>query len=278
MASNRIETIPEVRELVKVSAWLAQKGWSEAGSGNISIRFDHLPSGMGNLDPGRPRRLPLVAPKLGGRYLMVTAAGARAREMESELERGVGLFNIMHGGQEMVCVWGNPEATSELAAHVAIQEKLTVIRPEDRVVLHTHPANLIALTHLPRLQDSRAISEALLRMQSEAHMLFPDGLRYVHYSTPGSVELGARSAEELERVRVLLWHMHGAVATGESLSRALDYLEYIDKMAEIYWILRSAGVHPRGMRDEDIQSSLKHFNLWEQHLESMSTLERILNR
>ena len=100
----------------------------------------------------------------------------------------------------------------------------------------------------------------------------------MEYSTPGSVELGSRSADLLERARVLLWHMHGAVATGETLSRALDYLEYIDKMAEIYWILRSAGVHPRGMRDEDIQSSLKHFNLWERHLESMSALERILNR
>ena len=210
--------------------------------------------------------------------MLVTAAGGRAREMESELERGVGLFNIMRGGQDMVCVWGNPNATSELAAHIAIQEKLIEIRPEDRVVLHTHPANVIALTHLPRFQDSRAISEALLRMQSEAHMLFPEGLRYVPYSTPGSVELGARSAEELQVSRVLLWHMHGAVATGESLSRALDYLEYIDKMAEIYWILRSAGVHPRGMRDEDIQSSLKHFNLWERHLQSMTALERAINR
>jgi rhamnulose-1-phosphate aldolase len=278
MASGRIDTIPEVRELKKVSTWMAQKGWSEAGSGNISIRFDKLPSELEGLAPGQPRRLPMAASRLGGRYLLVTSTGSRAREMETELERSVGLFNIMQGGQEMVGVWGNPEATSELAAHIAIQEKLVEIRPEDRVVLHTHPANLIALTHLPRLQDSRSISEALLRMQSEAHMLFPDGLRYVQYSTPGSVELGARSADELERARVLLWHMHGAVATGETLSRALDYLEYIDKMAEIYWILRSAGVHPRGMRDEDIQSSLKHFNLWDRHLESMSALERILNR
>ena len=278
MENGRFDTLPEIRELIKVSSWLAQKGWSEAGSGNISIRFDKLPSGLENMEPSQPQRLPMFAPRLAGQYVLVTAAGSRAREMDTDLERSVGLFNIMQGGQDMVCVWGNPNATSELAAHIAIQQKLVEIRPEDRVVLHTHPANLIALTHLPRLQESRAISEALLRMQSEAHILFPDGLRYVQYSTPGSVELGESSGEELERARVLLWHMHGAVATGETLSRALDYLEYIDKMAEIYWILRSAGVHPRGMRDEDIQSSLKHFNLWERHLESMSALERILNR
>ena len=278
VATKQLEMIPEVRELVKVSSWLAQKGWSEAGSGNISIRFDQLPPGLEDLAPGQPIRLPSAAPKLGGRYMLVTPTGGRAREMETELERGVGLFNIMQGGQDMVCVWGNPDATSELAAHISIQEKLVDIRLEHRVVLHTHPANLIALTHLPRLQDSRAISDALLGMQSEAHMLFPDGLRYVPYSTPGSVDLGTRSAEELEHSRVLLWHMHGAVATGASLSRALDYLEYIDKMAEIYWILRSAGIHPRGMRDEDIQNSLKHFNLWERHLQSMTALERASTR
>lgn len=278
MATGRVEAIPEVRELVKVSRWLAQKGWSEAGSGNLSIRFDRLPAGLDQLEAGRPRRLLLAAPPLGDRYLLVTATGSRAREMEAELELGVGLFHVMPGGEEMVCLWGNPEPTSELAAHVAIQQKLVEIRPEDRAVLHTHPGNLIALTHLPRMQNSRAISEALLGMQSEAHSLFPDGLRYVPYSTPGSVELGKRSAGELERGRVLFWHMHGAVATGESLSRALDYLEYIDKMAEIYWILRSADVHPRGMRSEDIESSLKHFNLWDRHLQSKSALERQLKR
>jgi ribulose-5-phosphate 4-epimerase/fuculose-1-phosphate aldolase len=127
VASNRFETIPEIRELVKVSSWLAQKGWSEAGSGNISIRFDQLPPGLENLESDQPMRLPSGAPKLGGRYMLVTAAGGRAREMETELERSAGLFNIMQGGQDMVCVWGNSEATSELAAHISIQEKLVEI-------------------------------------------------------------------------------------------------------------------------------------------------------
>ncbi len=274
MVGGRVEASHEVRELVKVSRWLARKGWSEAGSGNISIRFDQPPSGVDELEPGRPRRLPLAAPRLGDHYLLLTSAGSRAREMEDELELGLGLFHVKHSGEEMVCLWGNPEVTSELAAHIAVQQKLVEIRPEDRAVLHTHPANLIALTHLPRMQDSRALSQALLGMQSEAHIHFPDGLRYVPYGTAGSVDLGRRSAEALGRARVLFWHMHGAVATGESLSRALDYLEYVDKMAQIYWLLRSAGVRPRGMRIKDIQSSLMHFNLWERHCESMSPLER----
>ncbi len=277
MSNSGIELLPELRELVTVSTWLAQKGWSEAGSGNISIRIAQ-PSGEIAAPAKLPIDIPAAVPQLAGRYLLITAAGSRAREMQTRLAESVGLFQIGPAGNQMTCLWGNPAATSELPAHLSIQAKLVESRPQHLVVLHSHPANLIALTHMARLQDSRAISEALLRMQSEAHLLFPDGIRYVPYSTPGSAELGIRSAEALENAQVLLWHMHGAVATGETLSRALDYLEYIDKMAEIYWILRSAGLQPRGMRDEDIRSSLQHFNLWERHLASKSMLERILNR
>ncbi len=273
-----IEQLPEVRELVSVSSWLAQKGWSEAGSGNISIRLPQLPDGVDPMPTLPAIDLPMQVPELTGRILMITAAGSRAREMETRLAEGIGLFQVAASGKQMSCLWGNPRVTSELPAHLAIQAKLVESRPNHLVVLHTHPANLIALTHLARLQDSRAISEALLRMQSEAHILFPEGIHYVPYSTPGSVELGQRSAEALETAQVLLWHMHGAVATGETLSRALDYLEYVDKMAEVYWILRSAGVHPRGMRDEDIRSALEHFNLWERHLAAQSMLERMLSR
>jgi ribulose-5-phosphate 4-epimerase/fuculose-1-phosphate aldolase len=66
VANTQLNTIPEVQELVKVSTWLAQKGWSEAGSGNISVRFDQLPPGLENLESGQPMRLPSGAPKMGG--------------------------------------------------------------------------------------------------------------------------------------------------------------------------------------------------------------------
>ncbi len=245
MTDTRVPAILEATQLGKVSSWLSQKGWSEAASGNISIRFDELPSELRQLEAGQPRPLPLPTPNLSGRYLLVTSAGSRARDLEGNLERNAGLFQILQGGREMACLWGNPRATSELAAHLAIQHKLVEVRPQERATLHTHPPKLIALTHLPQLQDSRALSDALLGMQSEARLLFPQGLQYVPYSLAGSVELANRSAEAAERSRLMLWHMHGALATGESLPLALDLLEYVDKMAEIYWIVRSASAPPR---------------------------------
>jgi rhamnulose-1-phosphate aldolase len=274
MVGDRIEALPETRELMKVSGWLARRGWSEAGSGNISIRFDHVPDELDEAHPVATRPLPLLADRLGGCYLLITSTGSRARDIENELEPGAGLFHIPRGGESMSCVWGNSETTSELAAHIAIHQMLVEARPRDRAVLHTHPANLIALTHLPAMQNSRSLSDALLGMQSEAHVRFPDGLRYVPYSTAGSVELGPWSAEALKRSRVVIWHMHGAASTGESLSDALDNLEYVDKMAEIYWLLRSAGEKPSGMHHRDIESALKHFGLWQRHLESKSMPER----
>lgn len=245
MTGKRIPAILEATQLGTVSSWLSQKGWSEAASGNISIRFDELPSELKHLEAGLPRPLPFSTPNLSGRYLLVTSTGSRARELERNLEGGAGLFQILQGGREMACLWGNPRPTSELAAHLAIQHKLIEVRPEERAILHTHPPNLIALTHLAQLQDSQALSDALLGMQSEARLLFPQGLQYVPPGPAGSVELAHRSAEAAERARLMLWHMHGALATGESLPLALDLLEYVDKMAEIYWIVRSASAPPR---------------------------------
>ena len=106
MAGDRIEALPETRELMKVSGWLAQRGWSEAGSGNISIRFDHLPGGLDIGHPVATRPLPLLADRLGGCYLLITSTGSRARDVENELEPGAGLFHIPRGGELMSCICG----------------------------------------------------------------------------------------------------------------------------------------------------------------------------
>jgi rhamnulose-1-phosphate aldolase len=274
MVETQARPFPEIEELARISTWLAQKGWSEAGSGNLSIRLDPPPDGREKLEPGPPQRLPLPTPGLAGNWLLITSTGSRARETAEAPETCSGILRVLAGGEAMVCVWGKPEVTSEVAAHLAIHQMLVERRPEDRAVLHSHPASLIALTHVVELQDSHALSRALLGMQSEAHVRFPDGLRYLPYSPAGSVELATRTAHALESARVALWYAHGAVATGPNLSSALDALEYVDKMAQIYWLLRASGEPATGMRREEIEASLKHFGLWDRHQDSLAARKK----
>jgi rhamnulose-1-phosphate aldolase len=260
-----LDALPEVIELGRVSGWLARKGWSEAGSGNLSLRFDSPSVRLDGLPAGPPIDLPLVVPRLSGCHLLLTARGSRARELEAQVEPGAGVFRVLAGGRQVACLWGNPQASSEWAAHLAIHQMLIDLRPAERGVLHTHPADLIALTHLPELQDSRALSRTLLAMQSEAHVLFPEGLRYVPYSTAGTISLAEQTAQALEGARVAFWHLHGVVATGETLTGALDSIEYLDKMAQVYWRLRSCGASVDGMSDEQVERALRHFGLWDRH-------------
>jgi rhamnulose-1-phosphate aldolase len=263
--------IPELSDASRVSTWLAKKGWSEASGGNFSIRISELPESVNEISGETPQSLPFAVNSLSGQYLLISARGNRAREMAMDAKDGCGLFWILRGGEDFTCLWGNNDHSSELAAHLAIHRTLLEVRPQHRAILHTHPTNLIALTHDPDLQEETQLSDILLRMQSEARIHLPEGLAHLGYHLPGSLELGDATAEALRRTPVALWHMHGAIATGNDLSDALDYLEIVDKVAEIYWRLRSAGIQPIGMSDENLGRSLKQFGVWDRYSSANSS-------
>lgn len=267
--SDHVELIPELQEIQRVHDCLTQWQWSEASGGNFSIRMDILPEAVHNLSGETPKPLPINVPSLGGAYLLISAKGSRARDIAIDPEGGVGLFWILQSGSEFTCLWGNNAPTSELSAHIAIHNALSHSRPGHNAILHTHPSNLVALTHVKGFERSVDLSDILLRMQSEARIHLPEGIEHLPYYLPGSRELGEASAAALSRTPLVLWHLHGAVSTGETLSDALDYLEIADKAAQIYWILLSAGVRPEGMTDADLERSLRHFRIWERYRGSL---------
>lgn len=255
--------IPELKEIEHICGWLARWRWSEASGGNLSVRLDSVPAEIEKLPAGPGQSLPLAVPNLANHYILVSGRGTRARDIATSAAAGIGLYRLLPGGNEYVWLWGHNRPTSELPSHLAIHQTLLQVRPEHRAIVHTHPPNLIALTHLPEFQEGNRLSDVLFRMQSEARLLLPEGLAHLPYHLPGSLELGLASAQAVRRHFVVLWHMHGALATGESLSKAVDHLEIVDKAATIYWTVTGAGRKPIGMSDEDIRTSLEHFGRWE---------------
>ncbi len=258
-----LNLLPELKEISRISGWLARWQWSEAAGGNFSIRLDDIPLKLKDLPEGPPQSLPLATPKLSESYLLVSGSGTRARDIAEDPAAGVGLYRVLPGGQSYIWLAGNNRPTSELPSHLAIHHALLDARPAHRAVVHTHPPNIISLTHLPEFQDGHQLSDTLFRMQSEARLILPEGAALLPYHLPGSLELGLASAEAVCHHFVVLWRMHGALATGQTLSQAVDYLEVVDKAARIYWTVVGAGRKPIGMSDEDIQTSLKKFGRWE---------------
>lgn len=207
------------------------------------MRLEAVPRGLREMPGGRVP-LPFSVPALGGWFLLVSGTGSRARDTALHPAAETGLFEVLPGGGEMRWLAGRGRPTSELPAHLLVHEALLAARPGHRAVLHAHPAWFIALTHLPEFPPGSAMSEALLPLQGETRRILPGGVAHLPYAAAGSRALGEASAEAIRRCYVVVWQAHGALSTGADLAQALDYLQYAEKAAEIYWLLRLAGVTP----------------------------------
>ena len=245
----------QLEDFKQTSYWLARRGWSEGAGGNLSVRLD-MP---GALHEDDHIALPFPMPHLAGKALLLTGSGTRAREIGADPEPHVGLYKISDDGTCYGWIAGNRTPSMELPAHCAIHNALEQSRPEDKAILHTHPASLIALCHVDGFDNSKTISDKILSLQSEARLILPEGIGFVEHELPGSLELGIKSAAQVKGHHLVLWQLHGCLATGETLARAFDLMEVFEKSAQVYWRLRAAGIDPKGIPESEIKSILKAF-------------------
>jgi len=256
-----IATLPEIKELQDVSCWLAQRGWAEAGSGNISYRLETVPDIDITPEETIVKDMPFMAPQLRGTHLLITTSGSRMREMFSNVDENICLIRIGKLGKQYSILYGTKEMSSELPTHLMVHAMLMKHRPEFRAVLHTQPPRIIGLTHLPEFRESKRLVDILFRMHPETRVLFPEKIGVVSFHVPGSNELGQRTARLLKEHRLVIWNMHGVVSIGRNLAEALDHVELIEKAAEIYWTVRTMGVEPEGMTNEQISETLSFFGI-----------------
>jgi rhamnulose-1-phosphate aldolase len=251
----------QLADFKSTSAWLAQRGWSEAAGGNMSVRLD-IPAKLHEDDH---IKLPIEMPYLAGKAVLLTGSGTRAREIGLDPLPHIGLYKISDDGKNYGWIAGNHNPSMELPAHFAIHNALEQYRPRDKAILHTHPASLIALCHVDGFDNGQAISDKILSLQSEARLILPEGIGFVEHELPGSLELGLKSAKLLTRHHLVLWQYHGLLASGETLAGAFDKLEVFEKSARVYWQLRAAGIDPAGISEEETKHTLKSFGRLERY-------------
>ena len=132
---------------------------------------------------------------------------------------------------------------------------------DNKVVLHTHPTDLVAMTHNRVFLQPDVLGKLLWSMIPETRVIVPKGLGTVPYKLPGSLELADATIRLLDRYDVVMWEKHGALAVGSDVIECFDMIDTLSKSAQIYLQARAMGFEPEGLTDEQSEELRKAFRL-----------------
>ena len=254
----------EIDRICEVAGYLWEKGWAERNGGNISVNITELlTEAEKNLPALAPAtQLQEVMGELGGHIFYVTGTGKRMHYISLEPFENGSIIRITPDGSAYEIIAEQPiSPTSELPSHLLMHNFLLLKGRNNKVVLHTHPTNLIALSHSPRWLNSGYITNTLWYMIPERRVIVPKGIGIVPYELPGSMKLAYATIKQLEKHDVVLWEKHGLLAVGEDIIECFDAIDTMAKSAQIYLDARTAGFEPVGMTDKQLDELAVAFNL-----------------
>ena len=175
--------------MAEVAGYLWERGWAERNGGNISINVTGLCADavceLPALDGPYP--LPKPVPHIAGGCFLVTGTGRRMRYVASQPLANVALIRVAADGASYEIVADEPvRPTSELPAHLSVHDYLIGAGRLERAVVHTHPIELVAMTHNPEFLGKDVLTRLLWSMIPETRAFCPKGLGIVPYTLPGS--------------------------------------------------------------------------------------------
>jgi rhamnulose-1-phosphate aldolase len=261
---NRPALRAELGKVAEVAGYLWQKGWAERNGGNITINITHLADeGMRTMPAiTDPKPIGTVLPNIKGGYFYCKGTGKRMRDLARDPMCAGSIIRICDDCASYEIIADSPIApTSELASHLSLQDYLIGSGSCYKATLHTHPIELVAMSHNREFLDSAVLTRTLWSMIPETLAFAPLGIGVVPYNMPGSVELADATTELIKNYDVVLWEKHGTLAVGEDIIEAFDSTDVLNKAACIYMTGRNMGFVPEGMTDKAMDDIRRAFSL-----------------
>ena len=199
---------------------------------------------------------------LCGHVFYVTGTGKRMRYVAKDPFANGSLIRIAADGKSYDILAEQPiPPTSELPSHLLMHNFLRAKGRDNRVVLHTHPTDIIGMTHCKSFLDSEKITRTLWSMIPECRIIVPKGVGIVPYEIPGTLALAHATIRQLEEHDVVFWEKHGILAVGEDLIECFDAIDTLSKSAQIYFSARMTGYEPEGMTEQQLDDLVPAFGL-----------------
>lgn len=263
-----LETRPALKQalssVAEVAGYLWQKGWAERNGGNLTLNITDMVDDEMRAMPAISAVLPIgiTLPALKGCWFYCKGTGKRMRDLAKDPMCAGSIVRILDDCASYEIVADNAiMPTSELPSHLALQDLLISSGSGYKATLHTHPIELVALSHSQDYLDSEKLTQILWSMIPETLAFAPLGIGVVPYALPGSVKLAEATLEMVRKYDVVLWEKHGTVAVGKDMMEAFDQTDVLNKAANIYMTAKNFGFTAEGMTPGAVAEIRTVFNL-----------------
>ena len=265
-----VKEAPFVREMCKTASNMYRLGWDERNGGNISYLLKEEEVAQ-YLDLNEViRTIPLMgvnevdfdASPLEGKIFIVTGTGKYFKNVEDDPETNLGIVRIGKGGKDIELLWGYKDGgrpTSEFPAHMMSHMARLLVDPENRVVMHSHPTNTLAMNFVHEL-DEKKFTHTLWEMCTECIVVFPEGVGVLPWMLCGTTEIGKATAQKMKEFRLVVWAMHGIYGAGKTPDETFGLIETVEKAAQIY-MLTAHLPRVNTIKDEDMLKLLELFGV-----------------
>src|SRR5690554_1261432 len=224
-----------IDKYLRVIKQMYNLGWGERNAGNVSyLLSDDEIRQFTDLKEGPVYPLQSDKGFLKGRFLLITGTGKFFRNIDENIEDNIGIVKILEDGSNYQVVWGlnNTKATSEISTHLYSHQSRLSVDENHKVIIHTHATYLNMLSRVFPL-DEKMISKTLWGINTENIVIFPEGVGIVPWLVPGNSQIGLQTAEKFTKFKIVLWPLHGVVASGDSLDNTFGLIETAEKAAKV---------------------------------------------
>jgi rhamnulose-1-phosphate aldolase len=252
-----------ISEISEIAQYLWQKGWAEKNAGNLSVNITEFADDeILSLNYSDEFKIEKPYTNLHNNFFLFSAANSRMRDLAKNpskylliVKTKIDSFSYMNLEKNL-----QMKPTSELLTHLSVQNLMVKQGGKNKAILHSHPNELIAITHNPKYKKSEKLSELLWNMHPESIMFLTDGIGVVPYKLSGSEKLADKTLEIFERYKIVVWEKHGCLAIGENITDAFDLIDTAVKSTDIYFKCKNAGYEPEGLTEEQINELKRKYN------------------
>ena len=217
----------EIDKIAEVAGYLWQNGWAERNGGNITVNItDLVDDGIRQLPAiSEVKQIGVKLPALKGCYFYCKGTGKRMRDLARLPMDNGSVIRILDDCESYVIIADNPVMpTSELPSHLTVHAHLIETGSPYKATVHTHPIELVAMSHSKKFLGKDVLTRILWSMIPETKAFCPLGLGVVPYELPGSNKLADATLKELEDYDVVLWESRSLRTTTWCSGRSMASL------------------------------------------------------